>query len=63
MLKLTITATIQRACGCNEDMLFGSHASLEANRKRLESTPCFRKSCRDGLGVRSIEDVVKEPKR
>lgn len=57
---MTITATIRRACGCLEDMLFGSQAALDANRKHLESTPCFRKSCRDRLGVRSIEDMVKE---
>lgn len=53
-------ATIKRACGCHKGMLFGSQAALDANRKRLESTPCFRKSCRDRLGWRSIEGTVEE---
>lgn len=53
-------ATIRRACGCYEAMLFGSANSLNANRKRLKSTPCFRKSCHDRLGVRPIEERIRD---
>ena len=53
-------ATIKRACGCLEDMLFASQEALDANRKRLESTLCFRKSCHDRLGVRPIEQRIQD---